>query len=33
LQHAEKIDSYEKAHAATATMYEAVDVKNYSNGR
>jgi 3-isopropylmalate/(R)-2-methylmalate dehydratase small subunit len=33
LQHAEKIDSYEKVHAATATMYEAVDVKNYSNGR
>jgi len=33
LQHAEKIDSYEKAHAATATMYEVVDVKNYSNGR
>jgi len=33
LQHAEKIDSYEKAHAATATMYDAVDVKNYSNGR
>jgi 3-isopropylmalate/(R)-2-methylmalate dehydratase small subunit len=27
------IDTYEKAHAATATMYEAVDVKNYSNGR
>jgi 3-isopropylmalate/(R)-2-methylmalate dehydratase small subunit len=33
LQHAEKIGSYEKAHAATATMYEVVDVKNYSNGR
>jgi 3-isopropylmalate/(R)-2-methylmalate dehydratase small subunit len=29
LQHAGKIDDYEKAHAATATMYEAVDVKNY----
>jgi len=33
LQFADKIDTYEKAHAATATMYEAVDVKNYSNGR
>src|ERR1700751_3560291 len=33
LQFAEKIDSYEKTHAATATMYEGVDVKNYSNGR
>jgi 3-isopropylmalate/(R)-2-methylmalate dehydratase small subunit len=33
LQHAEKIDSYEKGHAATATMYETVDVKNYANGR
>jgi 3-isopropylmalate/(R)-2-methylmalate dehydratase small subunit len=33
LQFADKIDAYEKAHAATATMYEAVDVKNYSNGR
>jgi 3-isopropylmalate/(R)-2-methylmalate dehydratase small subunit len=33
LQHAEKIDDYEKANAATATMYEAVDVKNYSNAR
>jgi 3-isopropylmalate/(R)-2-methylmalate dehydratase small subunit len=33
LQHAGKIDDYEKAHAATATMYEAVDVKNYSNAR
>jgi 3-isopropylmalate/(R)-2-methylmalate dehydratase small subunit len=33
LQHAGKIDEYEKVHAATATMYEAVDVKNYSNGR
>jgi 3-isopropylmalate/(R)-2-methylmalate dehydratase small subunit len=27
------IDTFEKAHAATATMYEAVDVKNYPNGR
>jgi len=33
LQHASAIDSYEKAHAATATMYEPVDVKYYSNGR
>jgi len=33
LLHADAIDTYEKAHAATATMYETVDVKNYSNGR
>src|SRR6202050_297884 len=33
LQPAENIDAYEKAHAATATMYETVDVKNYSNGQ
>jgi 3-isopropylmalate/(R)-2-methylmalate dehydratase small subunit len=33
LQYADKIDAYEKAHASTATMYEAVDVKNYANGR
>ena len=33
LQHAAAIDTYEKAHAATATMYEPVDVKYYSNGR
>jgi 3-isopropylmalate/(R)-2-methylmalate dehydratase small subunit len=33
LQYANKIDAYEKAHAATATMYEPVDVKYYSNGR
>jgi 3-isopropylmalate dehydratase small subunit len=33
LQHEAQITAYEKAHAATATMYEAVDVKNYSNGR
>ncbi len=31
LQHAEKIDTFEKANAATATMYDAVDVKNYSS--
>ena len=29
LLHADSIDTYEKAHAATATMYEPVDVKNY----
>ncbi len=33
LQHEADITAYEKIHAATATMYEAVDVKNYSNGR
>jgi 3-isopropylmalate/(R)-2-methylmalate dehydratase small subunit len=33
LQYADKIDAYEKTHAATATMYEPVDVQNYSNGR
>ena len=30
LQHVDAIDRYEKAHAATATMYTPVDVKNYS---
>jgi 3-isopropylmalate/(R)-2-methylmalate dehydratase small subunit len=29
--YAASIDTYEKAHAATATMYDAVDVKNYTN--
>jgi 3-isopropylmalate/(R)-2-methylmalate dehydratase small subunit len=29
LLHGANIDAYEKAHAATATMFEAVDVKNY----
>jgi 3-isopropylmalate/(R)-2-methylmalate dehydratase small subunit len=29
LQHVAAIDAYEKAHAATATMYAPVDVKNY----
>jgi 3-isopropylmalate/(R)-2-methylmalate dehydratase small subunit len=29
--HAGSIDSYEKAHPATATMFEPVDVKNYTN--
>jgi 3-isopropylmalate/(R)-2-methylmalate dehydratase small subunit len=33
LQHAAAIDAYEKTHAATATMYDTVDVKYYSNGR
>ena len=33
LQHASEIDTYEKSHAATATMYDPVDVKYYSNGR
>ena len=33
LQHAATIDAYEKSHAATATMFDAVDVKYYSNGR
>lgn len=31
LLHADTIDAYEKAHAATAKMYETVDVKNYSD--
>jgi len=33
LQHAAAIDTYEKGHTGTATMYEPVDVKYYSNGR
>ena len=33
LQFGANIDAYEKTHAATATMYEPVDVKYYSNGR
>ena len=33
LQHAAAIDAYEKSRAATATMYQPVDVKHYSNGR
>jgi 3-isopropylmalate/(R)-2-methylmalate dehydratase small subunit len=33
LQHEPDITAYEKAHAATATMYDTVDVKYYSNGR
>ena len=33
LQHAASIDAYEKSHAATATMFDPVDVKYYANGR
>jgi 3-isopropylmalate dehydratase small subunit len=33
MQHERDITAYEKTHAATATMYDSVDVKNYSNGR
>jgi len=33
LLHVERIDAYEKAHAATAPMYDAVDVKYYSDSR
>ena len=32
LQHEPDITAYEKAHAGTATMYDPVDIKNYSNG-
>jgi 3-isopropylmalate/(R)-2-methylmalate dehydratase small subunit len=31
LQHSAAIDAYEKAHEATATMYDAVDVKHYAS--
>jgi len=31
LQHVAEIDAHEKAHAASATMFEAVDVKNYGD--
>jgi 3-isopropylmalate/(R)-2-methylmalate dehydratase small subunit len=33
LEHEQEIAAYEKTHAATATMYASVDVKNYSAGR
>jgi 3-isopropylmalate/(R)-2-methylmalate dehydratase small subunit len=33
MQHESEITQYEKAHAATATMYDPVDIKYYSNGR
>ncbi len=32
LQHEPDISTYEKTHSGTATMYDAVDVKYYSNG-
>jgi 3-isopropylmalate dehydratase small subunit len=32
LQHEAEITAYEKAHAATAVMYEPLDIKYYSNG-
>jgi 3-isopropylmalate/(R)-2-methylmalate dehydratase small subunit len=33
LQHGAHIDAFEKAHPASATMHQAVDIKHYSNGR
>jgi len=33
MQHAAAIDAYEKTHAGTATMFEPVDVKYYTNGQ
>lgn len=33
MHHAAAIDAYEKAHTATATVYDPVDVKYYSNGQ
>jgi 3-isopropylmalate/(R)-2-methylmalate dehydratase small subunit len=33
LQHEAEITAYEKTHAATAVMYEPLDIKYYSNGR
>jgi 3-isopropylmalate/(R)-2-methylmalate dehydratase small subunit len=33
LRHADAIAAFEKEHPGTATMYEAVDVKYYSNGQ
>src|SRR6266403_3118559 len=32
LQHVAAIDAYEKTHTATATMFDKVDVKYYTNG-
>ena len=32
LQHEPAITAYEKSHPATATMYDAVDIKHYANG-
>jgi len=31
MQHEPDITAYEKTHAATATMYESVDILNYSD--
>jgi 3-isopropylmalate/(R)-2-methylmalate dehydratase small subunit len=33
MQHVGSIDAYEKAHAGTATMFDAVDVKYYTKGQ
>ncbi len=33
LQHEADVTPYEKNHPATATLYDSVDVKYYSNGR
>ena len=33
LQHEADIAAYEKKHPASATMYDAVDIKHYSNER
>jgi 3-isopropylmalate/(R)-2-methylmalate dehydratase small subunit len=33
LQHEPEITAYEKTHAGTATMFDPVDIKNYTNGR
>jgi 3-isopropylmalate/(R)-2-methylmalate dehydratase small subunit len=33
MQHAADIDAYEKSHAATATMFDPVDVKHYTTQR
>jgi 3-isopropylmalate/(R)-2-methylmalate dehydratase small subunit len=33
MQHAAKIDAHEAAHTVSATMYDSVDIKHYSNGR
>jgi len=33
MQHEAEITAYEKARPATATMYEPLDIKYYSNGR
>jgi hypothetical protein len=33
MQNEPDVTAYEKTHAATAIVYDTVDVKNYSNGR